>query len=63
MSVYSYIRMTCPNCESEYAVDYQTENTEGEPDYCPFCGEEMPEVLEELEDTDTKSEDEEDFEE
>lgn len=38
-----YIKMSCPNCESQYAVDYMTSNVDGSPDYCPFCSEEIPE--------------------
>ena len=38
-----YMKMSCPNCESQYAVDFMTGNVEGEPDFCPFCGEEIPE--------------------
>lgn len=43
MSVDFYMRISCPNCESQYAVDFMKANVEGSPDYCPFCGEEIPE--------------------
>jgi transcription elongation factor Elf1 len=42
-----YTEMSCPNCESQYAVDYVEENVNGEVEYCPFCGEEIPEDVEE----------------
>jgi hypothetical protein len=42
MSSDAYIRVSCPNCESEYAVDFMVDSVDGEPDYCPFCGEEIP---------------------
>jgi NAD-dependent SIR2 family protein deacetylase len=38
-----YTEMSCPNCESQYAVEFMEENINGKPDYCPFCGEEIPE--------------------
>jgi predicted Zn finger-like uncharacterized protein len=38
-----YINISCPNCESQYAVDYMSSNTDGTPEYCPFCGDEIPE--------------------
>ena len=53
-----YVKITCPNCESEYAVDYMVDNTQGEPEYCPFCGEEIPN--DEEEDMYEKEEEEED---
>lgn len=50
MAIDAYIKMSCPNCESEYAVDFLLANVEGEPNYCPFCGEEIPESDEDYED-------------
>lgn len=38
-----YVKISCPNCESQYAVDYMESNVDGSPDYCPFCSEEIPE--------------------
>lgn len=45
-----YIKMSCPNCESEYAVEFYFDTTDGEPLYCPFCGELIPEADEDEED-------------
>lgn len=45
-----YVKISCPNCESQYAVDYMTSNVDGNPDYCPFCSEEIPEEDEDYED-------------
>jgi predicted RNA-binding Zn-ribbon protein involved in translation (DUF1610 family) len=39
----NYIEMSCPNCESQYALDFHLDNVSNEADYCPFCGEEIPE--------------------
>jgi hypothetical protein len=52
-----YSEMSCPNCESQYAVEYMEEHTNGTADYCPFCGEEIPE--EEEDDFDDDEEEEE----
>lgn len=38
-----YVEISCPNCESQYAVEFIESNVEGDPDYCPFCGDEIPE--------------------
>ncbi|CAB4124267.1 hypothetical protein UFOVP49_105 [uncultured Caudovirales phage] len=42
MSTDAYTRISCPNCESQYAVDYMLDNVDGTPDHCPFCGDEIP---------------------
>lgn len=47
MSVDVYVKMSCPNCESQFAVDYSLEDINGKLDYCPFCGDEIPEEFEE----------------
>lgn len=55
MTVDAYIRISCPNCESLFAVDYLLEEVNGKADYCPFCGDELPgdeEQEEELEEDD-----------
>ena len=44
MSVDKYMRASCPNCESQYAIDFVIENVNGDPEYCPFCAEEIPEA-------------------
>ena len=50
MTADAYIRFSCPNCESSYAVDYLIQEAHGTAEYCPFCGEEIPvEEQEELE--------------
>ena len=38
-----YVQISCPNCESQYAVEFMLNNVDGDPDYCPFCGDEIPE--------------------
>jgi hypothetical protein len=38
-----YNEMSCPNCESQYAVEFFVSNVSGSPEYCPFCGDEIPE--------------------
>ena len=54
-----YVEMSCPNCESQYAVEFLEENVSGEPDYCPFCGDEIPEEdLDDDYDDDEEDEDE-----
>ena len=43
MSEDAYLKVSCPNCESQYAVDYVLANvSEEEPCYCPFCSELIP---------------------
>ena len=54
-----YTEMSCPNCESQYAVEFMEENINGNADYCPFCGEEIPEEDEDDFDDDGEDEDEE----
>lgn len=44
MSTDKYMRVSCPNCESQYAIDFLLSSVNGTPEYCPFCGEEIPEV-------------------
>jgi hypothetical protein len=39
----TYVEISCPNCESQYAVEFLIGNVDGEADYCPFCGDEIPE--------------------
>ena len=39
----SYLRMSCNNCESIFSIEYMDDNVTGTPEYCPFCGEEIPE--------------------
>lgn len=59
MTADAYIRFSCPNCESSYAVDYLLEEAHGTAEYCPFCGDEIPgeeqEELEEDEEEETDS--------
>ena len=43
MTLDSYIQISCPNCESQFAVEFLDGNVTGQPDFCPFCGEEIPE--------------------
>ena len=38
-----YVEISCPNCESQYAVEFLPGNVNGDPDHCPFCGDEIPE--------------------
>lgn len=58
MSADAYIRISCPNCESSFAVDFLIEEVNGHAEYCPFCGDALPkeedeeEELEEDEDED-----------
>lgn len=42
MSADAYIRISCPNCESLFAVDYLVEEVNGNAEYCPFCGDALP---------------------
>jgi uncharacterized Zn finger protein (UPF0148 family) len=42
MTADAYLRVSCPNCESQFAVDYLLEEVNGNVEYCPFCGDEMP---------------------
>lgn len=42
-----YIKISCPNCESEYALEFTETDIQGTPDYCPFCGDEIPDDEEE----------------
>ena len=35
--------MSCNNCESMFSIEYMDGNVTGTPEYCPFCGEEIPE--------------------
>ena len=58
MSLETYYHASCPNCESQFALDYLIENVSGEPEYCPFCGDEIPE--ESVENDDYEDEDSED---
>lgn len=35
----STITHTCENCDSNFTINYDEENTETDPSFCPFCGE------------------------
>jgi len=50
----------CMSCESGYEVTYETAVTSSEfPKYCPFCGEEIEDIVEEyIEDDDGFEEEE-----
>jgi uncharacterized Zn finger protein (UPF0148 family) len=52
------VEISCPNCESQYGIEFSINNVSGDPDYCPFCGDEIPE-----EDNDYSEDDEEEQEE
>ena len=41
-------KTTCVYCESVYKVIYDEEETNGQPRFCPFCGEEPYEAEDEL---------------
>ena len=41
-----YKKIDCTNCESEYFLKYYLEKVMNEPQYCPFCGEEIEESYE-----------------
>lgn len=45
-----YKKVNCANCESEYFLKYYLEKVTNEPQYCPFCGEEIEEDYEEEDD-------------
>jgi NAD-dependent SIR2 family protein deacetylase len=45
-----YKKVNCNNCESEYFLKYFFEKVTNEPQYCPFCGEEIEEDYEDDED-------------
>jgi DNA-directed RNA polymerase subunit RPC12/RpoP len=38
------LKHTCDNCDSEFTIKYDEENTETDPIHCPFCGEYLIEV-------------------
>ena len=47
MSDNIYNQLSCPNCESQYAVEFVTADVNSEEaSYCPFCGEGIPEEIE-----------------
>ena len=47
MSDNIYNQLSCPNCESQYAVEFVTTDVNSEEaSYCPFCGEGIPEEIE-----------------
>ena len=49
----AYISISCPNCESQYSIEFIEEKVDGSPEYCPFCGDGIPEETpEELEEED-----------
>lgn len=33
------LQHTCDNCDSQFIVKYDEEQTEDDPSFCPFCGE------------------------
>lgn len=53
-----YVQISCPNCESQYAVEFMLGNVDGDPDYCPFCGDEIPEQDDDYEDEEEEIEEE-----
>lgn len=55
-----YVEMSCPNCESQYAVEFLIANVSGDPEYCPFCGDEIPEESDYDEDEEEDEEEDED---
>lgn len=54
------LSVLCNYCESTFKINFETEL--GQPKYCPFCGESLPEEDEEEEDFESVYDDEEDFE-
>jgi uncharacterized Zn finger protein (UPF0148 family) len=52
-----YVNVSCPNCESQYAVEFLIGNVDGDPDYCPFCGDEIPEQEDDDYEEDEENED------
>lgn len=53
-----YLKISCPNCESSYAIDFYPDNVEGEADYCPFCGEDIPEQKDDYDEDDQEESEE-----
>ena len=49
------IEIECEECKAEFEMKYN-EAEHGEPEYCPFCGEEQ-EVVDELEEVEKRYED------
>jgi NAD-dependent SIR2 family protein deacetylase len=44
-----YTSASCASCESTFGVDFMEEMvSEDLPQYCPFCGEEIEDVVEEF---------------
>jgi DNA-directed RNA polymerase subunit RPC12/RpoP len=41
---------TCPECDSEFNIKYEEENTEDDPSFCPFCCSHIFELEEQEED-------------
>jgi DNA replicative helicase MCM subunit Mcm2 (Cdc46/Mcm family) len=33
------VHHTCDNCDSEFTIKYNQDETEDDPSFCPFCGE------------------------
>jgi NAD-dependent SIR2 family protein deacetylase len=58
-----HITGECVSCESSYDVSYIEELVSSElPNHCPFCGEEVEDILEEyIEDEDDSEDDEEEW--
>lgn len=56
MSTDAYIRMSCPNCESSYAVDFMVDSVDGTPEHCPFCGEQFSDYEDKNEETEEEDE-------
>lgn len=45
---YEATNISCSNCEAQFLIEYSPEeNDDREPEYCPFCGDE---ILGEIED-------------
>jgi len=43
------LKHTCDNCETEFTIEYDVENSETDPLYCPFCSDYMLDTEDEIE--------------
>ena len=52
------LEIYCPSCESTFDLFFRDELVSGEPTYCPFCGEDIEDIEEYIDDDDNVEEDE-----
>jgi hypothetical protein len=43
------LKHSCENCDTEFTIEYDIDNSETDPLYCPFCSDYMLDTEDEIE--------------